>query len=132
MTLLRYLDVMSCWKKGLGSPPEPTIWTDAASVANPTPRRCVSHCMNGRHNQTDQSRALTGGSAWLHKDSARLTVAPIAAQAALSHALHEIQCVCATRPRSARSAPDLERAAHGQLGRERAERSTDVAGCKRQ
>ena len=35
MTFLRYLDVMSCRKKGLGSPPEPTIWMDVASVAKP-------------------------------------------------------------------------------------------------
>ena len=35
MTFLRYGAVMSFWKKGLGSPPKPTIWTDAASVANP-------------------------------------------------------------------------------------------------
>ncbi len=58
MTLLRYLDVMSCWKKGLGSPRGPTIWTDAASVANPA--SCpipISDYMNRRNNHAMQSHA---------------------------------------------------------------------------
>ncbi len=56
MTLLRYLDVMSCWKKGLGSPRGPTIWTDAASVANPASGWYISHRMH-RTNHTMQSGA---------------------------------------------------------------------------